>query len=154
MRRVLLTAGLMLAITTFAGDSPRRTYQFDGLTFGELSKDEIVYGCGCSFHHPPSAKARANPLIQWELGELASMHLDGLLEKLEPAKSCFENSGLGKVESCALTGPGLTADISARTSWVCPVDSESCEVTEYTGTMTVSKGGKRATIPVWGACGC
>jgi len=154
MRRVLLTVGLVVAVVTFASDSPRRSYHFGGLDVGELLKDEIAYGCGCSFHHPPSSKAKGNPLIQWELGESASMYVNGRLETLKPGDACFGNSELGKLESCHLIGEGVRADISAKASWVCPADTESCEVTEYTGALVVSKGARRASIPVWGACGC
>jgi len=154
MRSVFLVAGLLVAISAFAGDASRRTYQFGGLTLGELLKEDIAYGCGCSFHYPPSSKAESNPLIQWELGESASMHIDGRLEILTPDEGCFSTGELGKPESCHFQGRSVTADISATTTWTCPADNESCEVTEYTGTLRVSKGSLRASVPVWGACGC
>ncbi len=154
MRRAFLASGLLLAVVTFAADDVRRTYQFGDIAFGEILESEIEYGCGCSFHHPPSSKATVNPLIQWAFGAPAKIHVDGRLEALEADGNCFGESELGKPEACRLRAPSLSADIAAKASGVCPEDSESCAATEYTGVLTVSKGGKRARIPVWGARGC
>lgn len=82
------------------------------------------------------------------------MFIDGQLVRLKLEKAVPSSGNVGEHLALTLSAPATTVRADLVTSWTCPKDSESCEVTEYLGTVTVISGTKSGSLEVWGACGC
>jgi hypothetical protein len=145
---------LLLPSLVAAEDAKRSLHRFDPFVVGTLLSSEINYGCGCGFYYPPAKKGEGFLLTQWELGEPASMFVDGQLIKLNVEEGASSATRIGEKEVFSLHSPVLSAKASLTCSWVCPVGQESCEVTEYVGTLHLASKRGRTSIPVWASCGC
>jgi hypothetical protein len=156
MRKYMAVIGVALASAiALAADSPRTIYQYMGLTLGGLSGEEIAMGCSCSFYSQES-KARFRPLLAWSIEQtkpVASIFVEGQLEKLVALKGLVLSSKLNESVSCQLAGPKTKVTLALKTTAVCD-GARECDGKSYEGTMAVTHGVITATVPVSGGCGC
>ncbi len=154
MKHSIFTILILLPILAFASNHKKNALNFDGLTVGSAKTSEINSDCGCSFFTPPGKRRKGLEVLQWVDGESAHMFIDKHLVNLNLETSIPFVSHLHQNISVSLKGDGLLVTGKLSSTFVCPVNSESCEKTEYTGTLDVKKGRKLASFPVWGSCGC
>ena len=154
MIHTIFTILILLSTWASASANNRVTLDYNGLTVGSLMKSEINNDCGCSFFTPPDKKGNGSEVLQWADGESAHMFIDKHLVSLNVETSMPYVSHLNQHVSLFLKGTGIEVTGKLSSSFVCPVSSESCEVTEFTGTLHVKKGKKSASVQVWGSCGC
>ena len=129
------------------------------LAVAPLHESDMDYGCGCSFHYPPSKREKGATILQWELGNKANIRVDGSLRKLELRSERFipDRNGSVKVGDRAvfeLQGNGVDVVARCTVVWACRPEDEACEVTWFRGTATVTTERGRIEVPVWAGCGC
>lgn len=130
------------------------------VTVGEINDPSVVEGCNCSVQTENEAKLPDSQkfLFLSELGtDDAWMNIDGKDTKLTRIKSTEnedEDHAIGRRYYEEYSAKGLKVRIDYLTTWVCPPDHESCEVTEYEITITVTKGKDSKVVKATGSCGC
>ncbi|WP_293001531.1 hypothetical protein [Nevskia sp.] len=142
------------AANAIAGDQSRKIQSLGGLEVGELRAGDYEAGCGCGFYYPAEKKGAGSFIISWELGGPAVMFTRGNLHKLQPAADIPYASALGEKQQVSLSSQQLSVAGTLTSVWVCPKDSEGCEVSEFTGPLTIEAGTIKSKIAVWVSCGC
>lgn len=86
----------------------------------------------------------------------AWMNIDGRDIKLRKVRSIDPRGKerKGSRSSRKYTAGDVDVLIERVTTGVCAPNDESCESTEYSATITVTKGSRRQIIKVTGGCGC
>lgn len=157
MKKIYFLLGLCMVATMAHSTEPaRKNYMFADANIGTLLRSEIEFGCGCSVNYPPSENQTLESIIlQWSLGSLARMFVNGELRTLKVHGSALPHaSKVGHLEKLTFTSPTLNAEVSLKATWVCPVESEDCEVTRYTGVLKLVSKSASVEIPVSASCGC
>lgn len=156
MKHTILIILMLLPTLAFASHHQRVSLDVNGITVGSLMQSEIHDDCGCAFYTPVNKKDKGAEILQWvdEDDGSAHMFIDNHLVNLDLEDSIPLVSQLHQKASFMLKGDNLKVTGKLSSSYICPVTAESCEETDFTGTLHVKKGNKSASIPVWGSCGC
>ena len=109
--------------------------------------------CGCYFYLQDKPRAEGF-VLYWGFGdEHAVMKINGNLTKLDIVEEHISYK-IGQDTTFKLKGDTVTANGSCKVSGVCPPESESCEITNYKGTLIVANSSQETTISIKGVCGC
>ena len=121
--------------------------------FAPLPASSVFSGCGCSF----ADAAAAESVLFSSNYEGAARVMGGPgvaeLSATRPDSAC-DASRLG--DRCVLKyrNEQLRVVIKVRAIWVCPDDSESCEVVRLEGQMLGRTAEGEKSVEVRGECGC
>lgn len=133
---------------------------FGQVEIAELKNSDVVNGCSCGFQTAAEAKKADSQKFLF-LSELGSgegwMNINGKDTKLKLVKTTENTRRRAKVGERfyeEYSAAGVKVRIDYTTKWVCPPRDESCEVTNYDVTITVTKGKTSKTIKAKGSCGC
>jgi hypothetical protein len=133
---------------------------FGQVNVAEIKNSNIVDGCSCRFQTAVEAK-KQNSQKYLFLSELGSnegwMNINGKDTKLKFVKTTQNTRRRARVGDRfyeEYSAPGVKVRIDYVTKWVCPPRDESCEVTNYDVSITVTKGKSSKTIKAKGSCGC
>jgi hypothetical protein len=156
-RPVLLM--FFLSSSALIAASPSDDIKVGTITISPLKKEDINYGCGCSFHYPIQQKEKGVQILQWEEGEKASLRLNGSLERLDVVGATQTHRlknrvSVGDRTVFSLAGPSVKVTADCTIMWICPPKSEGCEVTRYRARLEITSEKGNASIPAWGECGC
>jgi hypothetical protein len=147
---VLLSVG-----AAFAADTPRRAIAVGPLTIYGLVEGDFEYGCGLSVYTPASAGLKGTLVADWPVGESFRIFTDGGLQSLPVQRDFGRRAArVGQAETLVFGDATRSAKLTLKTTWVCPQNSESCEVTEYVGTLRLAVAGRTGRIPVYVSFGC
>lgn len=109
--------------------------------------------CGCYFYLQDKPKDEGF-ILYWAFGDKqAEMKINGELTKLDilEEKLSFK---LGQDATFKLKGAAVNVNGTCKVSGICPPESESCEVTDYKGSLYLNSSSQEVTIPIDGVCGC
>ena len=133
---------------------------FGQVKIAELKNSGVVDGCNCGFQTAVEAKKPDSQKFLF-LSELGSregwMNINGKDTKLKLVKTTDNSRRRARVGDRfyeEYSAPGVKVRIDYTTKWVCPPRDESCEVTNYDVTITVTKGKTSKTVKAKGSCGC
>lgn len=127
---------------------------------GDLKNPNVVEGCGCGFQTAAEARKRNSKkfLFLSELGTTENwMNINGKDTRLKFVKTSENTRRRAKVGDRfyeEYSAPGIKVRIDYVTKWLCPPRDESCEVTKYDVTITVTKGKTSQVVKATGSCGC
>lgn len=150
--------GLIFAAFLFFGVS---SDIFGQVKIGELKNSDRVDGCSCGFQTAVEAGKTDSQKFLF-LSELGSregwMNINGKDTKFKLVKTTENTRRRARVGDRFYEEYSDTAGVKVRidytTKWVCPPGDESCEVTNYDVTITVTKGKTSKTVKAKGSCGC
>jgi hypothetical protein len=124
-----------------------------------LKNKAVADGCGCYFQFPGTPRNAERYLFFSSIEDdekTAWMNVAGRDVKLTLVKKT-DPKGRIRVGS-RLTRTYVAGDLSAEVTYiatrVCPRNDESCEVTDYSATFVVKKGGRLQAVKAVGGCGC
>ena len=121
-----------------------------------IPQNKIEYGCGCSYHLDVDKKFV--PVFQAELDlQRPRMYIDGKLVPVTPAKiePIPLNPKIGDKFTQQFSYNGRTAIFNNTITFVCPPQSESCEVISFDTKLSVIGPACMANnIEIKGDCGC
>jgi len=129
-----------------------------GLKIGFI-KDFSEYegNAGCTLRLPQDDKKdRKNFIFLSDYDDNAVVNVDGkdvnlkLKVRKEPKG---EDLKVGQKSEEDYTGTGVKVHVDYVTTWVCPPDDESCEVTSFNAIVIVTRGNSRKAVRVKGVCG-
>jgi hypothetical protein len=85
------------------------------------------------------------------------INLDGKDIKLKlrihkNASGAGDEEKVGSKSMDIFDGPGVTIKVDYIATWVCPPDDESCEITLYDATVTITRRKASKTVKVKGLC--
>ena len=113
------------------------------------------FGCGCGFS---KSRNRFTPLIfSSDIDEeTAIMNIDGVDIELRLVRSTEPKGkeGVGSHLTRTYVAAGVRVFAAYVTTRMCKPNDEDCEATEYDATVAVTKGARKQTIKIKGACGC
>lgn len=122
------------------------------------SMDEMTEAggdCGCYFYYPGRPENEAF-ILYWPFHDgTAVIKVNGKLEKMDILSDDSNDASKYK-NQIQFSMKNATTSVSGNciATWVCPEDSESCEITKYAGTIQIKYMDKEIEVPVEGACGC
>ena len=87
-------------------------------------------------------------------GPKALMNFDGIDVVLELVDERGAIGSVGDTLERRFRGPGVAVDATFRTTWVCPVRDDACEVTRFEVLFRVAKDGRRQLVRGQGDVGC
>jgi hypothetical protein len=113
-------------------------------------------GCGCSFALNKSDLRNHRDIFIQEFEEPAYINLNGNKLKLQVVDSSPEKNEdkLGKHSWKTFAAGNLKVQLDMIVTKVCDPKDESCEVTYYNATMTVSRKAQKTAVKLIGLCGC
>lgn len=118
---------------------------------------ESPFGCGCGFSFPSENRKRLPPLIfSSDIDEeTALMNIDGVDIELRLARSTDlkGKERIGRRRTRTYVGAGVRVFAVYVTTRMCKPNEEDCEATDYDATVTVTKGERKQTAKLKGACG-
>lgn len=82
------------------------------------------------------------------------MNIGGSDIELKLAEAQGQLNKVGDVLERMFTADDVTVRARYTVTWVCPEDSESCEVTKFAATFMVTKGSQSETVNATGHVGC
>jgi hypothetical protein len=147
-------AALLIAAGSLAhtGAEQRHVVKSGQVELGSLLQSEWQPDCGCAFR---DANDNSSMLAFWAVDEPAHMFINGDLRTLKVTEHFGSTPvQLGDPYSAELTGPDIQATVEATTTFVCPKEQESCEVTRYKGRLVVRSGTSVGSFQITGDCGC
>lgn len=125
---------------------------------GPIKDQASQFGCGCGFSFPSDSRKGLSPLIfSSDIDEeTAVMNIDGVDMELRLARSTEQKGKerIGSRSTRTYVAAGVRAFAVYVTTRMCKPNDEDCEATDYDATMTVTKGRRKQTIRLKGACGC
>jgi hypothetical protein len=139
---------LMLSLPTYGNEL--------GCGIETIPKALLEYGCGCGYS--AETKSESLSLLQSKFSfNNPKMYIDNKLVSVKPisVQDLPHNPKIGD-SFIQIYGYGSSEIIFKNVvTFVCPLDSESCEVTKFKSTLSITKGScKVKNIEVIGDCGC
>jgi hypothetical protein len=119
-----------------------------------LTDQYAIEGCSWNAASPALGSGR---IFLAELDESkVLMHIDGQDTVLTTDKPNSDHAlnKVGDTIERTYRSNAIVVTATYTATWVCQEDSESCEVTEYTVTYTVSKNGQQQIVQAQGSMGC
>jgi len=111
---------------------------------------------GCSLQLPVDLKRKNERFVFLnDYGENAVMNIDGkdVKFKLVSHHQSTEKAKKGDRSTWTYAARGTTVRVDFVVTGVCPPNDESCEVTSYDATITVTRGGSQQQVLAKGQCG-
>jgi hypothetical protein len=109
---------------------------------------------GCSWSASSSAVGRGFIYLAELDGSRTLMNIDGVDTDLKLIAEQGRLLKVGDVLDREFKSGDISVRVHYKATWVCPKDSESCEVTEYSAIFDVSKGSRRQRVQASGGVGC
>lgn len=124
------------------------------LTINPMIKYKEAGGdCGCYFYMQEKPENEGFILYWGFRDKHAAMKINGKLTKLDIVEQNISYK-LGQDTTFKLKSGLISANGSCKVAGVCPPESESCEITDYRGTLVVSNSSQEKRVPIKGVCGC
>jgi hypothetical protein len=82
------------------------------------------------------------------------MNIGGSDVELRLAEARGQLTKVGDVSERKFVSGDVTVSARYKVTWVCPEDSDSCEVTKFDVTFLVKKGAQSETVDAAGSVGC
>lgn len=121
--------------------------------FAPLPASSVFAGCGCTF---ADAAAPASVLFTSNYERSARVMVGSKVVELSATRPDVACAPARIGDRCALKyrNEQLRVVIKTRATWVCPDDSESCEVVRLEGHMVGQTAEGERSVEVRGECGC
>ncbi len=127
------------------------------LRIGTLNGD-LIGGCGCSLQLLQDARRKSDRYVFiYNLDEDPVMDIDGQhirLEELEQSKSPQGEIRKGARHTELYRAGNLNVRIDYVVTGICDPQDESCEVTWYDATITLTRDSQKRIVKTVGVCGC
>lgn len=138
--------------TTFAKSAPAKESAF--FVLEKLAEDEAPSGCSCSIKNSKNEFIFNSDLLE---KSYAIVRVEGRKRNLKWHSSTEKGGELKKNDTFTREyGDGkMKLKLNYKAMFVCPVDSETCEVTRYSIQAILQEGSKKSdTKNLRGECGC
>jgi len=142
-------------IFTNAYSEDREQFTFNKTVIGSILESESASGCGCYFYYPEEDQSYGSSILQIEVGEKGIFHINGKTIRLKPEGKAYDSqSHVGGKALFNLNAKNVNIKADLKAIKVCPKEHESCEVTDYSVTLSITSQKGQVIIPAWGQCGC
>lgn len=112
----------------------------------------------CSFQLPSERRKRNGReiFVTDDTNNAAWINVDGKTIKIRlvNSKEPRGRERVGSKSSRSYEGSGVTVEVEMVTTKMCKPKDESCESTDYSTAITVTKSGRTRTVKTVGGCGC
>ena len=118
-----------------------------------LETQEAGGDCGCYFYLAGKPE-KESFVLYWPFhDESGVMKINGKLTYLDITDRELKYN-LGEETSFLLKNNDTVVTGKCKVSWICPEDDESCEITKYTGKMSITRDKQTTDVAIQGSCGC
>ena len=145
MRTAIVSTLLAVAASTLPGAEP-------ATLVSPLKNQSAIEGCAWS----ASAPALGDGFIYLEdlADPLILMNIDGVDTEFALVRQQGLLASVGDIMIRSFRAANVTVEAQYKVTWVCPPESESCEVTKYSVTFTVTRGTRTQVVEAAGYVGC
>ena len=134
--------------------------QAQPIKVGPIKQKNLPHECGCSLwiskdYRPTNQIYKPKVVFYSELTDYGIMNLDGKDVRLEfVGESSHTREKVGRRSWQKFKTGEINVRIDFVATKACPARDESCEVTYYDTTITITRGANKTAVKSKGFCGC